>query len=52
MVHEPLAEDDPTQRKPDITLANQRLGWRSAVDLRDGLKATIAYFRDKLGMGV
>ena len=40
----PLPVDDPRQRRPDITLATERLGWRPTVALREGLKATIAYF--------
>jgi dTDP-glucose 4,6-dehydratase len=44
----PLPPDDPTQRLPDITLARQRLGWQPTVDIRDGLAATAAYFRDRL----
>jgi len=41
IVHEPLPADDPTQRKPDITLAERTLGWRPKVDLRQGLARTI-----------
>ena len=44
IVHKPLPADDPTQRKPDITLAKQKLGWQPKVKLEDGLKKTIAYF--------
>ncbi len=41
----PLPQDDPVQRKPDITLANRILnGWKPQVDLETGLKKTIAYF--------
>ncbi|MFH0759131.1 MAG: UDP-glucuronic acid decarboxylase family protein [Bacteroidota bacterium] len=41
----PLPQDDPVQRKPDITLANRILnGWNPQVDLETGLKKTIAYF--------
>jgi UDP-glucuronate decarboxylase len=36
--------DDPLQRKPDISLAGEKLGWAPAVNLEDGLKRTIAYF--------
>jgi len=41
----PLPEDDPRQRQPDITLAKNKLGWQPKVQLRDGLKETIDYFR-------
>ena len=45
LIHEPLPADDPTQRRPDITLAKQKLGWTPKVSLRDGLAKTIAYFK-------
>ncbi len=45
IVHKPLPEDDPLQRKPDITLAREKLGWEPKVKLRDGLKKTIEYFK-------
>lgn len=45
----PRPQDDPTQRKPDITLAMTKLGWSPEVELRDGLQATISYFRQLLG---
>ncbi len=41
----PLPADDPSQRRPDITLAKARLGWSPTVDLRQGLTKTIEYFR-------
>jgi UDP-glucuronate decarboxylase len=41
---QPLPQDDPKQRQPDITLARERLGWAPKVPLRDGLKPTAAYF--------
>lgn len=41
----PLPIDDPTRRQPDITLAKRLLGWEPKVSLREGLAATIAYFR-------
>ena len=44
LVHEPLPQDDPKQRQPDITLAREQLGWEPRVALRDGLRPTIAYF--------
>lgn len=43
-----LPQDDPRQRKPNIALAEEILGWRPKVGLEDGLKETIAYFRDTL----
>jgi UDP-glucuronate decarboxylase len=45
---EPLPEDDPRQRQPDITLAKEKLGWEPKVPLRQGLEKTIAYFSDLL----
>lgn len=45
IVFEPLPEDDPKKRKPDITLAQETLGWEPKVSLVDGLKKTIEYFR-------
>ena len=43
--HMPLPQDDPRQRQPDISLAKSRLGWQPTVQLDEGLKATIDYFR-------
>ena len=48
IVHKPLPSDDPTQRRPDITLAGEMLGWKPSVELRTGLKKTIEYFDKKL----
>lgn len=46
IIHKPLPADDPRQRRPDISLARERLdGWEPRVQLRDGLVKTIAYFR-------
>ena len=45
LIHHPLPSDDPTQRKPDTTLAHTELGWEASVPLREGLEKTIAYFR-------
>jgi UDP-glucuronate decarboxylase len=42
--YKPLPEDDPKRRKPVIDAAEERLGWRPRVPLRQGLEATIAYF--------
>ena len=44
----PLPSDDPVQRKPDITLAQDKLGWSPKIDLEKGLISTIRYFRDVL----
>jgi len=44
IVHKPLPQDDPRQRKPDITLAQEKLDWTPRIPLADGLKKTIAYF--------
>ena len=48
IVHRPLPIDDPHRRKPDITLAEEQLGWSPKIDLVAGLEATIAYFRKEL----
>ena len=48
IVHEPLPQDDPKVRQPDITRARTTLGWQPTVELERGLAATIAYFRKKL----
>jgi UDP-glucuronate decarboxylase len=44
----PAPEDDPMQRQPDIALAKDKLGWAPRIALEDGLKETIAYFRNTL----
>ncbi len=46
--HLPLPEDDPKQRKPDITLAIRELEWKPVVGLEEGLEKTIGYFRNIL----
>jgi UDP-glucuronate decarboxylase len=48
LVYKPLPEDDPQQRKPDISLANELLAWEPSVQLKDGLRKTIQYFADML----
>ncbi|MBF0594915.1 MAG: SDR family oxidoreductase [Candidatus Omnitrophica bacterium] len=48
LVYEPLPEDDPKQRKPDITLAREKLGWEPKVNLREGLTKTIAWFKENI----
>jgi len=47
LINQPLPQDDPKQRCPDITLARTKLDWEPKVQLREGLTSTIAYF-DKL----
>jgi dTDP-glucose 4,6-dehydratase len=49
LVHEPLPVDDPTQRRPDISLARRALGWEPEVGLREGLTRTAEWFRAGLG---
>ena len=44
-VNQPLPQDDPKQRQPDISLAKSALGWEPKVDLASGLKPTVAFFR-------
>jgi UDP-glucuronate decarboxylase len=48
LVFHPLPTDDPKQRQPDITLAKNKLAWEPTVQLDDGLKETISYFRKLL----
>lgn len=48
LVFQALPTDDPKQRQPDITLAKQHVNWEPKVNLEDGLKETIAYFRKLL----
>jgi UDP-glucuronate decarboxylase len=45
IVSQPLPQDDPSKRKPDITLAVKKLGWRPVVSLEKGLEKTIEHFR-------
>jgi UDP-glucuronate decarboxylase len=45
---QPLPSDDPAQRKPDITLAKEKIGWSPKIDLEEGLISTIRYFREVL----
>jgi UDP-glucuronate decarboxylase len=51
LVYLPLPQDDPKQRRPDISLAREKLGWSPSVPLREGLKETISYFDDLLKAG-
>jgi UDP-glucuronate decarboxylase len=46
IVYKPLPQDDPLQRKPDIALAREKLGWNPVTDLENGLQRTIDYFKN------
>jgi UDP-glucuronate decarboxylase len=48
IIFEPLPQDDPRQRKPDITLAKKILGWQPLVNLESGIQATAQYFAKEL----
>ena len=48
IIHKPLPQDDPRQRRPDISLADKELSWAPRVKLKDGLVQTIAYFDNLL----
>jgi UDP-glucuronate decarboxylase len=49
IVHKPLPSDDPIRRRPDISLAKEKLNWRPTVSLDEGLVNTIEYFRHRIG---
>lgn len=49
--YEPLPQDDPKQRCPDISKAQRLLGWQPKIDLESGLKMSVPYFRDALSSG-
>jgi len=46
IVYKPLPQDDPLQRRPDITLAREKLGWNPVTDLENGLRRTFDYFKN------
>ncbi len=48
IVHRPLPTDDPTQRRPDIGRARERLGWEPKVSFEDGVRETVAYFAARI----
>jgi UDP-glucuronate decarboxylase len=47
IIHQPLPQDDPRQRKPDISLAKKAFGWSPKINLEEGLKRTILFFTQK-----
>jgi dTDP-glucose 4,6-dehydratase len=51
IVSEPLPQDDPKQRKPDIAKAKTLLGWEPKIQLREGLERSMEYFRSAVGKG-
>ncbi|MDP2940668.1 MAG: GDP-mannose 4,6-dehydratase, partial [Candidatus Omnitrophota bacterium] len=48
MIHKPLPQDDPRQRRPDITKARKLLGWEPRIGLEAGLERTIKWFQEQL----
>ena len=48
IVYLPLPEDDPLQRRPNIDLAKEQLGWEPKIQLKEGLERTIEYFKEKI----
>ncbi len=50
LVFRPLPQDDPTQRRPDISLAAEKLDWAPRIPLEEGIERAIAYFRQKIGL--
>lgn len=50
IVYHPLPQDDPKQRQPDISRAKEILGWEPKVDRSEGLKITLDYFKQQLGL--
>ena len=51
IVNKPLPMDDPTRRRPDISLAKEKLGWEPKIELDEGLRRTISYFENLLSAG-
>jgi UDP-glucuronate decarboxylase len=51
IVFKPLPQDDPKQRRPDIALAGEKLGWKPMVGLETGLAKTAGYFAERIGKG-
>ena len=50
VIHKDLPADDPTQRRPDITLAKTKLGWEPTIQLSEGLDKTIEYFKTQIDL--
>jgi dTDP-glucose 4,6-dehydratase len=50
IAYEPLPQDDPRQRRPDITLARTKLGWEPKIDLESGLRLSLNYFRQAVAL--
>ena len=48
IIYKPLPLDDPTQRRPDISLAKEKLGWQPIIQLDEGLEKTIPYFKSQI----
>jgi len=48
LIFKPLPQDDPRQRRPDISLAKSELAWQPSIQLEEGLKKTISYFTNKV----
>ncbi len=49
IAYQPLPMDDPKKRQPDISLARENLGWEPHIEVEEGLKVTIDYFRERIG---
>lgn len=49
VVHQPLPQTGPRQRRPDISLAREKLGWAPKATLESGIRKTVAYFRGVIG---
>ena len=52
IIFKPLPQDDPLQRRPDITRAKRLLGWEPRTDLETGLQLSLEYFRSTLEAGL
>ncbi len=50
IINKPLPKDDPVRRKPDISLAKEKLNWEPKIDIEEGLLKTIKYFEKKIGV--